>query len=461
MLLPLALAAITAIVLTVVIAPLLKSGGGPPARLDFDRAVYRDQLAELDRDIARGLIGDAEAQTARREIERRLLAADRISSADPRSQKPLPWLAWVLSFVVAGGAGVIYFTLGSPGVPSVPFAAREAAAPATASNAADLEKSAAALEAKLEAKPDDVESWILYGRTNAELGRWQQGADAFARALKLAPEHAEINAPYGEMLVLAANGVVTPAARAAFTAAVAHDPKEGVARFYLGLADAQAGKIPDAIAAWQKLAAEVPEGAPLRAELKRRIAAAAQSAGIPEPPLAPPAAAPAQSAAPGPDATQMAAAEKMTPEERQQMIRGMVERLASQLKEKPDDPAGWQRLGHAYVVLGERDKGVDAFEHAAKLDPKNVRIPLDEIDALLSDQAMEQPLSPQVVALLHRVESLSPDEPEALWYLGLAAAQTRKPDEATRYWQRLLAGMPPDAPERKTVSDALAALKAK
>jgi cytochrome c-type biogenesis protein CcmH len=461
MLLPLALAAITAIVLTVVIGPLLKTGGGAPERLDFDRAVYRDQLAELDRDLARGVIGEAEARTARLEIERRLLAADRVSSKKPRVEKPLPWVAWVLSFAVAGGAGALYFTLGSPGIPSLPFASRVAAETTTASNANDLEKSAAALEAKIEAKPGDVDSLILYGRTNAELGRWQQGADAFARALKLAPEHAEINAPYGEMLVLAANGVVTPAARAAFAAALVHNPKEGVARFYLALADAQAGRIPEAIAAWQKLAAEVPEGAPLRTELKRRIAAAAASAGIPEPPLAPAAASPPPAAAPGPDAAQMAAAAKMTPDERQQMIRGMVERLAAQLTAKPDDVAGWQRLGHAYVVLGERDKAVDAFEHAAKLDPKNVRIPLDEIDALLSDQAMEQTLSPQVVALLRRVEGLSPDEPEALWYLGLAAAQAKKPDEAQRYWQRLLAGMPPDAPERKTVSDALAALKSK
>jgi cytochrome c-type biogenesis protein CcmH len=65
------------------------------------------------------------------------------------------------------------------------------------------------------------------------------------------------------------------------------------------------------------------------------------------------------------------------------------------------------------------------------------------------------------VALLHRVETLSPDEPEALWYLGLAAAQRHQPDAATGYWQRLLAKLPADAPERKTVSEALASLKTK
>jgi cytochrome c-type biogenesis protein CcmH len=264
------------------------------------------------------------------------------------------------------------------------------------------------------------------------------------------------------MLVLAANGIVTPAAHDAFEKSLARDPREGVARFYLAVADAQAGKADVAITAWQKLASEVPENAPMRTELQRRIAAAAASAGIAAPPLAAPAAAaPATAAAPGPDAAQMSEAANMPPEQRQAMIRGMVERLATRLQTAPDDLDGWQRLGRAYGVLGERDKAADAYEHAATLDPKNVRIPLDEIDALLSDQAMEQPISDRVMALLHKAEALSPDEPEVLWYLGLAAAQTRKPDDAARYWNRLLAALPADAPERKTVSDALAALKTK
>ena len=151
----------------------------------------------------------------------------------------------------------------------------------------------------------------------------------------------------------------------------------------------------------------------------------------------------------------------MPPEQRDQMIRAMVERLATQLQSSPDDLDGWLRLARAYGVLNERDKAADAYEHAASLAPKNAEIPLGEIDALLAGNALDQPIPARVVALLHKVEALSPQEPEALWYLGLAAAQAKNADEATRYWQRLLDTLPADAPERKTVTAALASVKGK
>lgn len=456
MLLPLALALVTASVLVIVIGPLLKDTRAAPERAGYDRAVYRDQLAELERDRARGLIGDAEAETARLEIERRLLASDRAEAEPGPRVRALPRLAIVLALLLAGGAGAVYLMLGAPGVPDLPYAARSGQG-RQASAAADLEKTAADLEKRVAAKPGDGEGWALLGRTEADLGRWDKSADAYRRAIDLAPARHDIAAAYGEVLVMRADGVVTPAAQEVFAKIVAQDPRNGFARYYLALAGAQAGKTDQAIAAWQMLAAEAPANAPIRAELKRRIDEAAQAAGIAPPPLA----APAAAATPGPDATQMAEAAKLPPEQREAMIRSMVDRLASRLQSQPDDLQGWLRLGRAYGVLDERDKAADAFERAAALDPKNAQLPLQAVDALLAGQALEAPLSQRVVALLHRVEALSPEEPEALWYLGLAAAQAHKPDEAARYWQRLLAALPGDAPERKTVTAALAALKTK
>jgi cytochrome c-type biogenesis protein CcmH len=156
----------------------------------------------------------------------------------------------------------------------------------------------------------------------------------------------------------------------------------------------------------------------------------------------------------------MAAAAKMSPEERQAMIRSMVAGLAKKLQSTPGDVDGWLRLARAYGVLGERDKAADAYERAATLSPKNIEIKLSEVDALLDGNALDQPLPDRVLALLRKVEALSPNEPEALWYLGLAAAQAKKPDAARDYWQRLLAALPADAPERGTVTKALATLKA-
>jgi cytochrome c-type biogenesis protein CcmH len=460
MLLPLALALVTAMALIVVIGPLMRAVRAPPDRLEFDRAVYRDQLEELERDRARDLIGAAEAETARLEIERRMLVADRADVTGPREARALPYGAALLALVLAGGAGALYLALGSPGVPDQPHDARVAAAQGEPS--ADLDQSAADLERQLAAKPDDVEGWAQLARTEAQLEDWPKSADAYRHAVALAPDRADIGAAYGEVLVLGADGIVTPAASDAFRAVLARDAKNGMARYYLALADAQAGKTDAAIAAWQALAAESPADAPVRAELKSRIDEAAQAAGIKPPPLAPAAAASAASApspAPGPDAAQMAAAADMSPEARQAMIRTMVEQLATRLQSAPGDLDGWTRLAKAYAVLGERDKAADAYAHAATLDPKNPELPLGEIDALLSDKALDQPIPDKVLALLNTVETLAPEEPEALWYLGLAAAQAKKPDAAAGYWQRLLAALPADAPERATVTQALATLK--
>jgi cytochrome c-type biogenesis protein CcmH len=460
MLLPLALALVTAVALIVVLGPLLGVQRAAPERIEYDRSVYRDQLAELERDHARGVIGDAEAASARLEIERRMLTADRARPATLRQARPIPVLAMVLALLVAGAAGALYLVVGAPAVPDQPFAER-AANRAPAEDDLDVK----ALAAKVAEKPDDVDGWMDLGRAEATQRDWQKSVDAYRHAASLAPQRADIGAGYGEVQVLAADGIVTPGAEAEFRKVQAEDPASGIARYYLALADAQAGRTQQAIDAWQKLAAESPANAPIRAELKNRIDEAAQSAGIAAPPLAPPApaspAAVAGAAPPGPNQEQMAAAANMTPEQRQAMIHSMVDQLAAKLQSTPDDLAGWMRLAKAYSVLDERDKAADAYEHAAKLDPKNVDIPLGEVDALLDGDALDQSLPDRVVALLHRIETLSPQQPEALWYLGLAAAQAHQPDQAAGYWQRLLAALPPDAPERKTVTDALATVKGK
>ena len=127
------------------------------------------------------------------------------------------------------------------------------------------------------------------------------------------------------------------------------------------------------------------------------------------------------------------------------MIRSMVERLAARLQTAPDDLDGWTRLARAYAVLGERDKAAEAYDRAAALDPKNPELPLGEIDALMSDQALDHPMPDKVVMLLHQVETLSPAEPEALWYLGLAAAQAQE----ARRGGKLLAAPPRRTPRRR------------
>lgn len=461
MLFPLALALVTAAVLVVVVGPLLKDWRALPGRAEFDRAVYRDQLRELARDELRGLIGATEAKTARLEIERRLLAADRGGTA-PTGAAPMPIVAALVALALAGGAGAVYLAIGSPGVPDLPYASRGTSLDTTA----DLAAAASTLEQRAAAAPNDVDNWLRLARAEAALQDWDKSASAYRRARALAPDRSDVADAYAEVLVMGADGIVTPEADGIFKGVVAKDPGDAMARYYLALADAEAGRSNEAIAAWQKLAAAAPAGAPIRAMLRQRIAEAAQAAGIATPPLAPPAAASpatasAEAGAPGPNAAQIAAAAKLTPEQRAAMVTSMVAQLAAKLKAAPNNLPGWLELARAYTVMGERDKAADAYDHAAKLDPKNPDLPRQEAAMLLAGQKLETPLAPRVVALLNRVEALAPNDPEALWYLGLAAAQAHDPAKAEAYWQRLLAALPADAPERETVTAALGALKGK
>jgi cytochrome c-type biogenesis protein CcmH len=385
MLLAVVLMLVTLVVVASVVTPLVRKSGPAPARAAFDRAVYRAQLAELERDMARGVIKREEQASARLEVERRLLASasEKETTAPPSATGPV--LAVVLALAIPSVAALVYLSRGSPGLPDRPVAAASSpAAPAADANVpghADFAAAVVKLEQQLKEHPEDTEKWLLLARSQAEIGNWQKSADAYRKVIDQNGANAEVYAGYGEMLVMLAQGVVTPAARTAFESGLKEAPTEMVSRFYLALGDAQAGNVRQAIEAWQKLAADLPADSNMREEIKRRIDQAAQSAGIAAPALPPPAQATAEAggaatgeaasgtAPPGPTAQDMAAAQNMSPEDRLAMIRSMVGRLAERLKTEPNDLDGWLRLGRAYGVLGQRDDAIDAYQHADKLVP--------------------------------------------------------------------------------------------
>ncbi len=372
---------VTLVVVASAVAPLVRKSRPAPARAAFDRAVYRAQLVELERDVARGVIKREEEASARLEVERRLLAsaAEKETAAPPSATGPV--LAVVLALAIPSVAALVYLARGSPGLPDHPIAeATSQSSPAAEANVpghADFAAAVVKLEQQLKEHPEDTEKWLLLARSQAEIGNWQKSADAYRKVIAQNGANADVYAGYGEMLVMLAQGVVTPSARAAFESGLKQDATETVSRYYLALGDAQAGNVRQAIEAWQKLAADLPADSNMRDEIKRRIEQAAQSAGIAPPPLPVPAQAAATElgtgesggTAPGPTAQDMAAAQNMSPEDRLAMIRSMVARLADRLKTEPNDLDGWLRLGRAYGVLGQRDDAIDAYEHADKLLP--------------------------------------------------------------------------------------------
>jgi cytochrome c-type biogenesis protein CcmH len=354
-----------------IVVPLLRSRGTPaPPREAFDRAVYRDQLAELARDVERGILDAAQAEAARLEVERRLLATDRPgavpASSGAVSPTPVDGITAVaLASAVAAGALALYLALGSPNLRDQPLASRqEDARPQQAHAAGDIAASVDALAARLKEKPGDARGWLLLARSQASLQRWQDSAASYQRAMTLT-DAPEASAGYGEMLVMAADGMVTPAARDAFAAALTRDPANAPARFYLALGDAQAGKASEAIAAWTKLVDEAPSGAPWLPMVRQHIEETARQAGIALPPDQA-----GEPNAAGPSAADIEAAQAMTPEQRQAMIRAMVERLAARLEANPNDEEGWQRLARAYTVLGDAKKAQEAAARAAALAKK-------------------------------------------------------------------------------------------
>lgn len=140
----------------------------------------------------------------------------------------------------------------------------------------------------------------------------------------------------------------------------------------------------------------------------------------------------------GPSAEEMGAAEQMTPEERQEMIRGMVSRLAARLEENPGDLAGWLRLGRAQAVLGELDKSADAYGRAVALAPDNVRVLTFYTMAVLRLHDSDDPLDPQLLDLFKRLHGLEPRHPISLYYLGRYAFERGREAEGKAYWRKLL-----------------------
>lgn len=157
----------------------------------------------------------------------------------------------------------------------------------------------------------------------------------------------------------------------------------------------------------------------------------------------------------GPSAAQVEQAQALSAEEQQEMIRGMVEGLAARLEQAPDDPQGWRMLGRSYLVLGEPERSAQAYAQLAALMPQDVEAQLEYAQALLQLGAEEEPLAPELVEQMERVLALDDDHPAALFYLGRAAHERGEPAQAVRYWERLLAELPPGSSDRQQIQQLI------
>jgi cytochrome c-type biogenesis protein CcmH len=448
------LALLAFIALLPILSPLL-SGARPVAeRAQFDQAVYRDQLQELERDISRGLVTQAEAETARLEIQRRLLAASRTQPQQSRLSRS-PVMAALVLIVVGGGSVATYVRLGAPGLPDMPFASRPHDARA---NERDQARQAVEqLAQRLQQNPNDGPGWLLFARGLSALGDWEHADSAYQQAINRGQDGTDVQADHAEVLVMRAGGTVTPPAEAAFQKVLAADHDNAMARYYLALGRMQAGEPKQAIEGFQGLLGILPENSPLRTQIGQQIASAAQAAGIAVPELAKGTAPTGDDAAGKPSASGPSASD-MSPAQREGMVRGMVANLAAKQEADPGNFDGWMRLGRAYAVLKDMDKAMAAYAKAQALRPDDLAVPEAEVQALLTDYKPNEALPERVIQLLHQIEAKDPNQTMTQWYLGLAAAQSGQVPEARRHWQALVDRLPEGSEDRRMVEAALATL---
>ncbi|MGE7371021.1 c-type cytochrome biogenesis protein CcmI [Neorhizobium sp. NPDC001467] len=366
MLLWIILAFLTAAVAALLVFPLVRTAAPVTDTLEGEAAVYRDQLAELERDKATGLIGEEEAEYARAEIGRRLIAtAEKVERAagygkakGVPTRRRMPLAAVGVTLVVPAIGLCLYVALGSPWLPAQPLAAR------LENPGNDLNLLIARAERHLAQDPSDGAGWDLLAPIYFRTQRLGDAEMAYRNAIRLLGESAPRLAGLGETLVAANDGIVVEDARNAFQTAIRLKPDDARVRFYLALALEQAGRQDEARQAFEALARDTPPGAPWLALVNEHIAKTGGT--VPSRDVAGRDVAGAGRAPGNPTDADVATIGAMAAPDRQAAIRGMVDTLAARLEEEPNNIEGWLRLVRSYAVLGERQKAAEALETGLK-----------------------------------------------------------------------------------------------
>ena len=414
--------------------PLLRGGRAPPSRENHELEVHRDRLREVDRDLESGTISQEHAEAAKAEIGRRILAlgVDRSETGDRRPVGRAPLAGAAAAVGVPAIAAAVYLVHGDPDLPARP------AGPATVAVEANRPSKdrVSALASELVEDPYDLSRWRALGEILTQFGRHEKAADAYAQAAKIAPSSAEFFSLRGEALTRAADGQVTPQAASAFDEALRRDAGDPRARYYLGVADRQGGRLKKALDRWLALEADLPPDSPLLGFLRPRISALAAEAGVGDEALERMKG--RSTAGPGPTREDIEAARKLSAEERMAMIRSMVDGLAARLEDAPDDAAGWERLARAYDVLAERKKAKTAFAKASALRPNDVGLLVAWADSIAAEAGPRPPNRDELAPVVEKILALDARNRRGLWLAGALALSTGDEQAAVRHWRALL-----------------------
>jgi len=245
------------------LAPLAVAVFAPPAirgRAEADVALYRAQLAELDRERDAGRLDPAAHAAATLEVQRRLLAAPADAPATPRGKIGLA-VALVAVPLVATG---VYVAQGWPEIPSASFADRQQKDGQDETLLAQLRERLGALDPTSDAA---VKGWTLLGDVERNRGRYEPAIAAYRRALAggFAPEIA------GQLAQTLLESGDAAGAQSFLAEVLPLAPNDIGLRFLSGLAAERGGRAADAKLAWGALLRDAPPDAPWRAMVERRL----------------------------------------------------------------------------------------------------------------------------------------------------------------------------------------------
>ncbi|MDX2221611.1 MAG: c-type cytochrome biogenesis protein CcmI [Rhodospirillaceae bacterium] len=443
-------------------------------------AVFKDQLAEVDREVSRGTLSEAEAQAARLEIQRRMLAAGKRAAVTVDTEHPglRAGVTAAMAVAVPFAALGAYLALGSPNIGGAPAAPGQSAGQVAEHGDAEMTQMVEQLAARMQAEPNNAEGWALLARSYRQIERFPEALDAYRRTLSLTAPTAELLADAAEMMTATSGGAVTDEALETFYAALNLDREEPRARFYIGMAAAQRDDATRAIAIWRDLTASAPPDAPWLEMVRNQMFQVAQATAImpmnvePAHPLdrtepAPPpqaAAADADAVPPSdPDditAPDVSALKGQFSGENLGMIQAMVGSLAGRLANDPADFEGWMMLGRSYTVLQNAAGAKDAFAKAIDLRPDAIE-PKQQYLAVLwreagTDGAAQTAEMAQVAEDILRV---APGNAEALMIRGQAQANSGDTAAARRTWTAAAAATPPGSPLGAEIARRMADLK--
>ena len=282
--------ALIVVTLLVLLPPLLRRGSNSISTTpsEVNLSVFRDQLRELDADLAAGTLSEVQYQNARSDLESRVLEDSGIAEISTTPSTDSRWSnASIVALVISVPllAISLYFMLGTPAglKPQIPTAAVDEAHPATPEQ---FEAMVTWLAERLKSEPDNADGWVMLARSYTALNRYQDASAAYSRAITLQPNNASVLADHADILAMLKQTLQGEPEKI-IQQALKIDPKNLKALSLAGAAAYERKNYQDAIKRWQKVLDLLPADSPIVASIRASISEARGLAGLPPAAAAP------------------------------------------------------------------------------------------------------------------------------------------------------------------------------